>query len=181
MTQCPIAPGDSYTYRFKALQYGTSWYHSHYSLQYSNGILGPLTIYGPSSANYDEAINPTLMSDWIHESAFEAFHLELVGPPPNVESVLLNGIGDFAGASATPNRYEVSFTRGKKYLMRLINTSTDTDFIFAIDNHNITVMSSDFVPIVPYNTTSVRVAIGRCRLPLHRISRLTLNQVSVTT
>ena len=33
VTQCPIAPGDSYTYKFKALQYGTSWYHSHYSLQ----------------------------------------------------------------------------------------------------------------------------------------------------
>lgn len=33
VTQCPIAPGESFTYRFKALQYGTSWYHSHYSLQ----------------------------------------------------------------------------------------------------------------------------------------------------
>lgn len=33
VTQCPIAPGHSYTYKFKAAQYGTSWYHSHYSLQ----------------------------------------------------------------------------------------------------------------------------------------------------
>lgn len=33
ITQCPIAPGESFTYKFKALQYGTSWYHSHYSLQ----------------------------------------------------------------------------------------------------------------------------------------------------
>lgn len=33
VTQCPIAPRDSYTYKFKAIQYGTSWYHSHYSLQ----------------------------------------------------------------------------------------------------------------------------------------------------
>ena len=33
VTQCPIAPGDSYTYKFHARQYGTSWYHSHYSLQ----------------------------------------------------------------------------------------------------------------------------------------------------
>jgi FtsP/CotA-like multicopper oxidase with cupredoxin domain len=33
MTQCPIAPGDSYTYKFHARQHGTSWYHSHYSLQ----------------------------------------------------------------------------------------------------------------------------------------------------
>lgn len=33
VTQCPIAKGDSFTYKFKALQYGHTWYHSHYSLQ----------------------------------------------------------------------------------------------------------------------------------------------------
>lgn len=25
VTQCPIAPGDSYTYTWKASQYGSSW------------------------------------------------------------------------------------------------------------------------------------------------------------
>lgn len=33
VTQCAIPPGQSLTYTFKAHQYGTSWYHSHYSLQ----------------------------------------------------------------------------------------------------------------------------------------------------
>lgn len=33
VTQCPIAPGHSFTYKFRAMQYGSSWYHSHYSLQ----------------------------------------------------------------------------------------------------------------------------------------------------
>lgn len=42
ITQCPIAPGDSFTYSFKAVQYGTSWYHSHYSVQYADGLQGPL-------------------------------------------------------------------------------------------------------------------------------------------
>jgi FtsP/CotA-like multicopper oxidase with cupredoxin domain len=63
VTQCPIAPGDSYTYKFRAMQYGTTWYHSHYSLQYGDGLLGPLTIFGPSSANYDEPKDPILMTD----------------------------------------------------------------------------------------------------------------------
>lgn len=42
ITQCPIAPGDSFTYNWTALQYGSSWYHSHYSVQYADGALGPL-------------------------------------------------------------------------------------------------------------------------------------------
>lgn len=42
ITQCPIAPGSNFTYSFKAMQYGTSWYHSHYSVQYADGLQGPL-------------------------------------------------------------------------------------------------------------------------------------------
>lgn len=33
VTECPLAPGDSKTYRFKATSYGTTWYHSHFSTQ----------------------------------------------------------------------------------------------------------------------------------------------------
>lgn len=44
--QCPIAPGQTFTYRFQAELYGTSWYHSHYSTQYAGGAFGPMVIYG---------------------------------------------------------------------------------------------------------------------------------------
>lgn len=47
VTQCPIAFGDTFDYNFKALQYGHTWYHSHYSLQYPDGVAGPLLIHGP--------------------------------------------------------------------------------------------------------------------------------------
>lgn len=55
--------------------------------------------------------------------------------------------------------------QGKKYLLRLINTSVATTFVFSIDNHNLTVMSSDFVPIEPYVTDHVTIGIGELRLP----------------
>lgn len=42
VTQCPIAPGDSFTYTWNAIQYGSSWYHSHYSVQYADGAVGPI-------------------------------------------------------------------------------------------------------------------------------------------
>ena len=53
ITQCPIAPGQSFTYTFIASQYGTSWYHSHFSSQYGDGVVGPIVFNGPASANYD--------------------------------------------------------------------------------------------------------------------------------
>jgi len=42
ITQCPIAPGDQFVYRWKATQYGSTWYHSHYSVQYADGVVGPM-------------------------------------------------------------------------------------------------------------------------------------------
>lgn len=43
---CPIAPGKSFTYTFKADQYGTSWWHSHMDAQYVDGLFGPMVVYG---------------------------------------------------------------------------------------------------------------------------------------
>lgn len=42
VTECPIAPEDSFTYVWDTWQYGSSWYHSHYSVQYADGVQGPI-------------------------------------------------------------------------------------------------------------------------------------------
>lgn len=112
VTQCPIAPGDSYTYTFRAVQYGTSWYHSHYSLQYADGLAGPITIYGPSSAPFDEGRNPILITDWSHRSAFQSWQRELVPNPtrPMMNGVLINGVGNFAG-SFPRERFNMTVTK----------------------------------------------------------------------
>ena len=44
--QCPIAPGSSFTYNFKADVAGITMYHAHYSAQYMDGLYGPLIIHG---------------------------------------------------------------------------------------------------------------------------------------
>lgn len=95
VTQCPIAPNQEFTYRFKAMQYGSSWYHSHYSLQYADGLVGPMTIYGPSSENYTYAEEPILMTDWNHRSAFEDWSYSLLPGKdrPKMTNILLNGKG----------------------------------------------------------------------------------------
>lgn len=168
ITQCPIAPGDSFVYNWTAVQYGSTWYHSHYSLQYADGLVGPLTIHGPSSYPYDEAAKlPLLMTDWGHNSAFEAAYSGLTNP-----SILLNGHGNvtrYSGVAADltiPTPYTIIFERQtyprpKRYLLRLINTSFDTTFVFSIDNHILTVMGADFVPIHSYSNTSVLIGIGQ--------------------
>lgn len=44
LSQRPIPPGESFTYRWKATQYGSYWYHSHSHEQVEDGLYGALTI-----------------------------------------------------------------------------------------------------------------------------------------
>ena len=89
----------------------------------------------------------------------------------------MNGRGDvtrYNNITHTPNgskieapqTYNITFDaakgqRPKRYLLRLINTSFDSHFIFSIDNHLLQVVGTDFVPIHPYLNESVHVAIGQ--------------------
>lgn len=69
--QCPIAPFTSFTYRFRADLYGSSWWHAHYSGQYAGGVAGPMIIHGPRHAKYDVDLGPVFISDWYHRSYLE--------------------------------------------------------------------------------------------------------------
>lgn len=64
-----------------------------------------------------------------------------------------------------PKPYEWHFEyqpkKPKRYLLRLINTSFGSAFVFSIDNHRLQVVAADFVPIEPYNTTSLLILIGQ--------------------
>jgi FtsP/CotA-like multicopper oxidase with cupredoxin domain len=62
ISQCPIPPRRSYRYEFIASLYGTTWYHAHYSAQYTGGVLGPLVVHGPSQEKYDIDLGPIMLS-----------------------------------------------------------------------------------------------------------------------
>ncbi|KAK3087987.1 hypothetical protein FSP39_013110 [Pinctada imbricata] len=44
VTQYPINPGETFTYRFKADPRGTHWYHSHFGVTRSDGLYGAIVV-----------------------------------------------------------------------------------------------------------------------------------------
>jgi FtsP/CotA-like multicopper oxidase with cupredoxin domain len=49
VSQRPIKRGETYTYKWKATQYGSYWYHSHYRGQIEDGLYGAIVIHPKSS------------------------------------------------------------------------------------------------------------------------------------
>ncbi|KAI9359649.1 Cupredoxin [Zopfochytrium polystomum] len=157
VTQCAIAPGDTFKYTWRATQYGTTWYHSHFSLQYGNGAFGAIVINGPATANYDEDLGPLLIQDWAHEDAFYLFSIN-TGAPPGAENGLINGTNMYNSAGSY---FSTTVTSGNTYRLRVVNSGVYAHMKFMIDNHSFQVIAADLVPIVPYNTTMLDVALGQ--------------------
>ncbi|KAI9688965.1 MAG: hypothetical protein M1822_000702 [Bathelium mastoideum] len=169
--QCPIPPGSTFTYRFKAELYGTSWWHSHYDAQYSSGLSGPIVIHGPNNVNYDIDLGPVMMTDWYHEP-YEVLVAEVMGPnnsgiiPPSNNN-LINGRNNYpCNSTSLPCTLdsgvsEFRFQSGKSMRLRLVNHGAEAGQKFSIDNHNFQVIANDFVPIVPYTTNSITLGIGQ--------------------
>lgn len=171
--QCPIAPGECMTYAFLADVYGTSWYHSHYSAQYSAGVAGAMIIHGPSQVAYDHDVGPILLSDWYHQT-YEQLVEEVMASPPlgplTSDSNLINGKMSFDCAQLTNKSQQCTsnaglskfnFQSGKKHRLRLINSGADGIQRFTIDGHNMTIIANDFVPVVPYTTDVVTLGVGQ--------------------
>jgi CopA family copper-resistance protein len=60
-----IAPGSSYTYRFKVNQHGTYWYHAHSRFQEQTGLYGPIVIEPRDGERHRcERDYVVLLSDW---------------------------------------------------------------------------------------------------------------------
>jgi FtsP/CotA-like multicopper oxidase with cupredoxin domain len=157
-------PGDSITYKWRATQYGSSWYHSHFGIQTWDGVYGGIVINGPATANYDEDKGILLLSDWSHQTADQLFVTTAeVSGPPTLDNGLINGTNTYTSSSnvTTGQRFTTSFKAGTSYRLRLVNTAVDSLFKFSIDNHTLTVIANDLVPIKPYETTVLSIGIGQ--------------------
>jgi Multicopper oxidase len=84
---------------------------------------------------------------------------EVVGPP-NATNYLLNGQNMQPDGSAG-TRPIWTFKTGMKYLLRFVNISIDNHFKLQLDGHTMTVITTDFVPIVPYETQTLNIGIGQ--------------------
>jgi FtsP/CotA-like multicopper oxidase with cupredoxin domain len=68
-----IAPGETFTYRFKVVQSGTYWYHSHSGMQEQTGLYGAIIIEPASETIHTERDYVVQLSDWTDEDPYKVF------------------------------------------------------------------------------------------------------------
>ncbi|CAK5274943.1 unnamed protein product [Mycena citricolor] len=157
INQCPISPGNSFTYDFTSQQSGTFWYHSHLATQYCDGLRGAMVIYDlldPYRGLYDIDDETTVitLADWY--SAF-AETVVGVGTP---SSVLINGLGRTAATVSNTTLAVINVIQGLRYRFRLVNTACDSNYVFQIDGHkNLTIIEADGILHQPLTVDSIQI------------------------
>ncbi|KAK4496153.1 hypothetical protein PRZ48_012132 [Zasmidium cellare] len=164
LSECPLAPGQSRMYEYNVTQFGTSWYHAHYSSQYGDGTVGTMIFDGPATANYDEDLGVYPINEWYYQTAFQinaiaSINLQNKDPVPPADNLLINGTNQDANGNG--NYSQVTVESGKKYRLRLINMSVDNYIQVSLDSHPFEVITADFVPIQPFAAEWLVMGIGQ--------------------
>ncbi|KAI5980789.1 multicopper oxidase-domain-containing protein [Pisolithus albus] len=164
VTQCPIASEKSFLHSFTVdKQAGTFWYHSHFNLQYCEGLRGPLVIYDPHDPYrhlYDvddvRIVFATLLR------SFRRYHVNAydVAAADNPAGILINGLGRYPGG---PNvdLSVITVQQGKRYRFRVINMACKPHILFWIDKHNLTVIEADGQETLPLPVDEMAVYVGQ--------------------
>ncbi|XP_057824032.1 laccase-12-like [Cryptomeria japonica] len=168
ITQCPIQPGKTYTYRFTITgQEGTLWWHAHISWLRAT-LHGAIIIYPrrglPYPFPHPDAEVPIILGEWwnadVEQLVAEA---NITGRAPDIsDAFTINGLpGALYNCSQEDSIFRLPVTAGKTYLLRIVNAALNNELFFSVANHILTVVAIDATYTKPYKTDILMLAPGQ--------------------
>lgn len=172
---CPIPAGGNYTYRIPTgeKEYGTYWYHSHWSTQYADGVYGPVILHSPiedSNLTYYDADRIYVVNDYYYEDAADLLDTYMI--PDNENSEPTPDAGLISGTYSQANYFTPAdgkstyktatyFDPNSIYRVRIANVGFFLPFKFSIDQHKLTIVETDGTLLEPLESDYVDVAVGQ--------------------
>ncbi|KAJ3043643.1 ferroxidase fet3 [Rhizophlyctis rosea] len=148
VTQCGIPPGQSYTYKYNITQHGTYWYHSHFMGQYVDGLRAPLILHPAQEAYQYDGDYTIVVSDWYFQEYqeimkwfFDLYNPTGIEPSPDSGTLHVLNNGTYVDSKT------LTFTPGKTYRIRFINTSAFAMFHVGISGHDMEIIEVDGVDV----------------------------------
>jgi FtsP/CotA-like multicopper oxidase with cupredoxin domain len=157
LTQEPVVPGASFDYRFRAVDAGTYWYHSHLysSEQIERGLYGVLIVDEPEPVAVDQDL-VLVLDDWrlaadgsIDEASFRSVH----------DAAHAGRIGRHLTLNSFSS-LDLPVRSNERLRLRLVNAANARVFTVRLDGHAARVMAVDGQPAEPFVAGGARLALG---------------------
>ncbi len=163
LTQMPIEPGETFTYRFPIIQTGTHWYHSHSGLQEQIGMYGSFIMHKKADdKTFRKGIDdlpevPIMLSEWTNLK------------PENVHRMLHNASDWFAIQKGATQSYAEAIRSGNfktklknewKRMMAMDVSDVYYDKVLMNGNHLTDLKSIDGKPLKAGDKVRLRISNG---------------------
>ncbi|CAI0410867.1 unnamed protein product [Linum tenue] len=178
-TNCPIQPGQNWTYKFQTKdQIGSFFYFPSINFQKAGGGFGAIRVNNraviavPFPKPEDEF--DLLIGDWYYDSyqmIRSVMDTEVVAYQTIPDIMLMNGKVPF-GHELTKNHESFTVTSGKTYRFRISNVGTALSFNFRIQNHKLVLVETEGSYTNQITLDSLDVHVGQSYSVL-----VTMNQV----
>ncbi|KAG6433303.1 hypothetical protein SASPL_104911 [Salvia splendens] len=167
VTQCPIRPGGSYTYRFTIRgQEGTLWWHAHSSWIRAT-VYGALIIRPKQGDSYPfqkpKRETALLLGEWWNADPIAVIRQATrTGAAPNVsDAYTINGQpGDLYNCSSK-DTVIVPLDSGETNLVRVVNAALNQQLFLKVANHKLTVVAADASYVKPFTTSVLMLGPGQ--------------------
>ncbi|GJN28502.1 hypothetical protein PR202_gb16635 [Eleusine coracana subsp. coracana] len=172
VTQCPIRPGQSYTYRFTVQgQEGTLWWHAHSSWLRAT-VHGALIIRPRRGVAAYPFVNhgkppvreiPILLGEWWNMNPIDVVRAATrTGAAPNIsDAITVNGQPGDLYKCSSKDTTTFPVNSGETNLLRFINAALNTELFVSLAGHTMTVVGADASYTKPYATSVLMIAPGQ--------------------
>ncbi|MEY8828826.1 multicopper oxidase domain-containing protein [Sedimentitalea sp. XS_ASV28] len=156
LTQEPIAPGETFTYEFDAVDAGTFWYHPHQRSfeQVGRGLYGPLIIDEPDPPQVDRDVT-WVLDDW-RLTQDGTIADDFAGPMD------MSHAGRLGNTVTINGRLSEDFAvqQGERIRLRLINVANARFFALDFGTLDVRVIALDGQPVAPHSPPDGIVVLG---------------------
>ncbi|GJM97423.1 hypothetical protein PR202_ga14349 [Eleusine coracana subsp. coracana] len=183
ITQCPIKPGGSFTYRvILSEEEGTLWWHAHTGFDRAT-LHGAIVIHPKQGTKLPffssfppsplekkkkkkvEEVAPIILGEWWRDDDVNQLLEDAMRTGEDVKPADANTIngqpGDLFFSCSSNDSFKVRVEQGKTYLLRVINAGLTNDMFFGVAGHRLTVVATDARYTKPFTVDHVMVASGQ--------------------
>ncbi|KAF8411553.1 hypothetical protein HHK36_004107 [Tetracentron sinense] len=167
VNQCPIRPGEKYTYRMKlSREEGTIWWHAHSGWARAT-VHGAIIVYPKPGSHYPfpkpHAEVPIILGEWWKKDVMKIpGEANITGGEPILsDAYTMNGQPGYLYPCSKQGTFKMKVEHGRRYLLRIINAVMDEDLFFSIAQHKMTLVGTDGSYTKPLTTDYIMITPGQ--------------------
>ncbi|XP_048533586.1 putative laccase-9 [Triticum urartu] len=177
ITQCPIQPGNTFTYRIIfSEEEGTLWWHAHSDFDRAT-VHGAIVIHPRRGAAYPfpkpHREVPIILGEWWNRDVGQmlAEALSSGGDFQPSDANTINGQPGDLFPCSSDTTFKLPVEHGKTYMLRIINAALTNEFFFAIAGHRLTVVGTDAAYTKQFTVDHVFIGPGQTKTVLLNADR----------